>query len=209
MLVDRSDLWKGKPVKNLTEGLSQKGGRNSDGRITMRHRGGGHKRRYRKIDFKRRKFDVPATVERLGVRPQPLGLHRADPLRRRRAGLHPRPAAGLTGRQGGLRRPLRHQAGQRDADEQHPRRHHHPQCRDEAGEGRPDRALRRQLRAAGRQGSGLRPAQAAVGRAAHRAWAMHGHHRRCLQPRQSEHQSGQGRPHALEGPAAPRCAASP
>ena len=51
ILVDRSDLWKGKPVKGLTEGLSQKGGRNSDGRITMRHRGGGHKRRYRRVDF--------------------------------------------------------------------------------------------------------------------------------------------------------------
>ena len=69
ILVDRSDLWKGKPVKALTEGLSQKGGRNSDGRITMRHRGGGHKRRYRRIDFKRRKFDVPATVERLEYDP--------------------------------------------------------------------------------------------------------------------------------------------
>jgi len=69
ILVDRSDLWKGKPVKKLTEGLSQKGGRNSDGRITMRHRGGGHKRRYRKIDFKRRKYDVPATVERLEYDP--------------------------------------------------------------------------------------------------------------------------------------------
>ena len=67
--MDRSDLWKGKPVKALTEGLSQKGGRNSDGRITMRHRGGGHKRRYRKIDFKRRKFNVPATVERLEYDP--------------------------------------------------------------------------------------------------------------------------------------------
>ena len=69
ILVDRSDLWKGKPVKALTEGLSQKGGRNSDGRITMRHRGGGHKRRYRKVDFKRCKFDVPATVERLEYDP--------------------------------------------------------------------------------------------------------------------------------------------
>jgi len=65
VLIDRSDLWKGKPEKSLTEGLSSKGGRNNKGRITARRRGGGHKRRYRVIDFKRRKFDVPATVERI------------------------------------------------------------------------------------------------------------------------------------------------
>ena len=65
VLIDRSDLWKGKPEKSLTEGLSKKGGRNNTGRITARRRGGGHKRRYRIIDFKRTKFDVPATVERI------------------------------------------------------------------------------------------------------------------------------------------------
>jgi large subunit ribosomal protein L2 len=69
ILVDRSELWKGKPVKALTEGLISKGGRNNAGRITARRRGGGHKRRYRKIDFKRRKFDVQATVERLEYDP--------------------------------------------------------------------------------------------------------------------------------------------
>ena len=56
--VDRSQLWSGKPVKTLTEGLTSKGGRNNNGRITARRRGGGHKQRYRIIDFKRRKFDV-------------------------------------------------------------------------------------------------------------------------------------------------------
>ena len=69
ILVDRSELWKGKPVKSLTEGLGGKGGRNNSGRITARRRGGGHKRRYRIVDFKRRKFDVPATVERLEYDP--------------------------------------------------------------------------------------------------------------------------------------------
>lgn len=69
VLVDRSALWKGKPVKALIEGLSQKGGRNNQGRITQRRRGGGHKRRYRIIDFKRLKFDMPATVERLEYDP--------------------------------------------------------------------------------------------------------------------------------------------
>ena len=69
VLVDRAGLWKGKPVKALTEGLSKKGGRNNTGRITARRRGGGHKRLYRVIDFKRRKFDVPAKVLRLEYDP--------------------------------------------------------------------------------------------------------------------------------------------
>ena len=69
VLVERSGLWTGKPVKALTEGLNSKGGRNNLGRMTVRHRGGGHKRRYRVIDFKRRKFDVAGTVERLEYDP--------------------------------------------------------------------------------------------------------------------------------------------
>jgi len=69
VIVDRSSLFKGKPVKGLTEGLSSKGGRNNHGRVTTRFRGGGHKRTYRLVDFKRRKFDVPATVERLEYDP--------------------------------------------------------------------------------------------------------------------------------------------
>jgi large subunit ribosomal protein L2 len=69
VLVDRSALWKGKPEKSLTEGLRGTGGRNNTGRITARRRGGGHKRRYRIVDFKRTKFDIPATVERLEYDP--------------------------------------------------------------------------------------------------------------------------------------------
>ncbi|OHC74559.1 MAG: 50S ribosomal protein L2 [Rhodospirillales bacterium RIFCSPLOWO2_12_FULL_58_28] len=69
VLVDRSSLWKGKPEKSLTEGLRKQGGRNNTGRITARRRGGGHKRRYRIIDFKRNKFDMSATVERLEYDP--------------------------------------------------------------------------------------------------------------------------------------------
>ena len=69
VLIDRSELWKGKPVKGLTEGLHSTGGRNNHGRITSRFRGGGHKQTYRYVDFKRRKFDVPATVERLEYDP--------------------------------------------------------------------------------------------------------------------------------------------
>ncbi len=69
VMVDRAGLWKGKPVKQLTEGMSKKGGRNNTGRITARRIGGGHKQRYRKIDFKRTKFDVSATIERLEYDP--------------------------------------------------------------------------------------------------------------------------------------------
>ena len=69
VLIDRSGLHRGKPVKALTQGLKQSGGRNNQGRTTIWSRGGGHKRRYRVVDFKRRKFDVPAVVERLEYDP--------------------------------------------------------------------------------------------------------------------------------------------
>ncbi len=67
--IDRKDLYKGKPEKALTEGLSKTGGRNNTGRMTARHIGGGHKRRYRMIDWKRNKWDVEGTVERLEYDP--------------------------------------------------------------------------------------------------------------------------------------------
>ncbi len=67
--VDRTGLHKGKPEKTLTEGLSKKGGRNNRGRITTRRQGGGHKRSYRIVDFKRRKWDIPATVRNLQYDP--------------------------------------------------------------------------------------------------------------------------------------------
>ncbi|MBB3591558.1 large subunit ribosomal protein L2 [Rhizobium sp. BK529] len=69
VIVDRSSLYKGKPVKALTEGLTKSGGRNNLGRITARFIGGGHKRSYRLVDFKRRKFDVEGTVERIEYDP--------------------------------------------------------------------------------------------------------------------------------------------
>jgi len=74
VLVDRSSLWKGKPVKRLTQGLTKTGGRNNLGRVTARRRGGGHKRSYRLVDFKRVKFDVSATVERLEYDPNRTAL---------------------------------------------------------------------------------------------------------------------------------------
>ncbi len=69
VLVDRTGLWKGKPEKSLVQGISESAGRDNYGHISSRHRGGGHKRLYRKVDFKRKKFDVSATVERLEYDP--------------------------------------------------------------------------------------------------------------------------------------------
>lgn len=67
--VDRSELWKGKPEKTLIEKKASSGGRNNHGHLTSRHRGGGHKQRYRIIDFKRQRTDSPAVVERLEYDP--------------------------------------------------------------------------------------------------------------------------------------------
>ena len=69
VIVDRSGLFKGKPLKSLTEGKSSAGGRNNHGRITVRFRGGGHKQTYRIVDFKRRKIGVAAKVERIEYDP--------------------------------------------------------------------------------------------------------------------------------------------
>ena len=69
VLVDRSELHKGRPEKSLVEGLTKSGGRGGGGRVAVRSRGGGAKRLYRIVDFKRRKWDMPATVERLEYDP--------------------------------------------------------------------------------------------------------------------------------------------
>ena len=69
VLVDKSALWKGGPVKALTKGSSKTGGRNAQGRTTSRFRGGGHKKAYRQVDFKRRKWDAVGTVERIEYDP--------------------------------------------------------------------------------------------------------------------------------------------
>src|ERR1700739_3908569 len=74
VLGHRAVVHRGKPVKALTEGKNSTGGRNNNGHITSRYRGGGHKRSYRAIDFKRRKFDMPAKVERLEYDPNRHGV---------------------------------------------------------------------------------------------------------------------------------------
>tara|TARA_B100000700_G_scaffold55601_2_gene59848 strand:- start:2291 stop:3121 length:831 start_codon:yes stop_codon:yes gene_type:complete len=67
--LKKNNLHRGKPFKGLIEPKSKKGGRNNNGRITVRHQGGGHKRHYRVIDFKRNKLDIPAIVERIEYDP--------------------------------------------------------------------------------------------------------------------------------------------
>ncbi len=69
VLVDKSGLWKGKPIKSLVEGKHKTGGRNNKGHVTSRGIGGGHKQKYRFIDFKRRKWDIEGTVERIEYDP--------------------------------------------------------------------------------------------------------------------------------------------
>jgi large subunit ribosomal protein L2 len=74
VLVDRSALHKGKPVKALTVGKVSSGARNNNGRITVRFRGGGHKKALRDVDFKRAKHDQPARVERIEYDPNRTGF---------------------------------------------------------------------------------------------------------------------------------------
>ena len=79
---DFAEITKSKPEKALTEKLTKKGGRNNNGRITTRHQGGGHKRRYRLVDFKRTKDGVPAKVAAIEYDPNRSArialLHYAD-----------------------------------------------------------------------------------------------------------------------------------
>ena len=71
VMVDRGELWKGKPVKALTEGKREQGGRNNHGRITVRWRGGGHKQRYRIVDFKRAQVRRAGRGRAAGIRSEP------------------------------------------------------------------------------------------------------------------------------------------
>ena len=111
-----------KPLRALVEHQTRTGGRNHYGRITSRFRGGGHKQRYRIIDWKRDKIGVPAIGRDDRVRPEPHGAHRAPPLRRRREALHPRARRPEGRRQDRLEPQRRHQARQLDDAPAHPAR---------------------------------------------------------------------------------------
>ncbi len=200
VLIDRSGLHKGAPVKALTEGQHKHGGRNNTGRVTVRWQGGGHKQRYRLIDFKRRKFDMPAVVERLEYDPNRTSF---IALLKYKDGelayiLAPqRLAVGDTVISGDK---VDVKPGN-DAALGHPGRHHRPQHRDEAGQGRPDRPLRRCLRAVSRPRRRLRADAPQFVGSAPRAAGLHGHHRRGVEPGPHERSHRQGRPQRLEGQA--------
>ena len=133
---DFQEITKSEPEKTLLAPLPKRAGRNVHGRITTRHRGGGHKRRYRLIDFKRRKDGVagPRALDR--VRPQPLGPDRAPALRRRREALHPGAASAARRPDGRVGRERRHPPRQRHAAAIDADRHHGARRRAPAGPGR-------------------------------------------------------------------------
>ena len=186
VIVDRTGLWKGKPVKALTVGKHNTGGRNNHGRITSHHMGGGHKRRLRIIDFKRRKFGVVGTVERIEY----------DPNRTAYIAL----VKYTDGELAYILAPQRLKAGDQVVS-------------GERVDIKPGNAMPLgnmpvgtigQLRPAGRQGRGLRPAQAQLRRAAPDPGRVPGHGRRRQQPGQPEHRDRQGRSPALAGPSPAR-----
>ncbi len=148
VLVDRSELYKGKPVKALTHGKVEQGGRNNLGRVTVRFRGGGHKQAYRLVDFKRReKPDAPATVERLEYDPNRTAFIALIKYADGTLSYILAPQRPRCRRPGRLGRAGRREAGQRHADRQHPGRHDRPQRGDQDRQGWPDGPLRRLLRA--------------------------------------------------------------
>ena len=126
VIVDRSELYKGKPVKALTEGKSEKGGRNNAGRITVRFRGGGHKQTYRIVDFKRRKLDVPAKVERLEYDPNRTSFIALIKYADGEQAYIIAPQRLARRRRGRLGHAGRREARQRDAAGQHSGRHDRP-----------------------------------------------------------------------------------
>ena len=157
-------LHKGRPVDALTESKKRGSGRNHNGHITMRHKGGGHKQQYRIVDFKRNKDGIVAKVERLEYDPN-RSAHLALLLYadgERRYIIAPRGVTVGTQLMSGAEAP--DQAGQLPAGAQHPGRHDDPLRRDDARQGRADRALGRRRRPAAGARRRLRAGAAALGR---------------------------------------------
>ena len=161
---DFAEITKTKPEKSLVEGLKKSGGRNANGRKTARHRGGGAKRLYRIIDFKRRKDGIPARVAAIEYDPNRSAyialLHYVDGAKayilapnRLRVGMivESGPNADIT-------------VGNALAARQHAGRHRGPQRGAPAGARRPARPLGRRRRAADGEGGRLRHPAPAVGR---------------------------------------------
>ena len=148
-VADFVEITRSEPEKSLVRPLHSKGGRNNAGRITTRHQGGGHKRAYRVIDFRRHDKDgVPAKVAHIEYDPNRTArialLHYADGEKRYIIA----PNRLQAGRPGRERPGGRHQAGQQPAAAQHPGRHGRPRHRAAARWRREDRPLRRRQRPA-------------------------------------------------------------
>ena len=175
-VADFVEVTRSEPEKSLVRPLHSKGGRNAHGRITTRHQGGGHKRAYRVIDFRRDDKDgVPAKVAHIEYDPNRTArialLHYADGEKRYIFAPN-QPQAGRHGRERTL---CRHQAGQLPAAAQHPGRYRHPRSRASPRWRRQAGPFRRRERPARRQGRPLRAAAAAVRRDPQRRCALPGH----------------------------------
>ena len=208
---DFAEVTKDRPEKSLTKPKPRTGGRNAYGRMTSRHRGGGHKQRYRVVDFKRNKDGVPAKVAAIEYDPNRNArialLHYLDGEKR-----YILAPAGVCGRRhaaerSGLRDPRR----QRAAAALHPGRYRRAQRRAEAGCRRQDGPRRRCGDPAHRQGGRLRDAAPPVHRDAPRADRLPRHRRLGRQQRGRPDLDRQGRPQPLEGqaPARPWCRHEP
>ncbi len=199
------EITKTKPEKSLTVRLKKHSGRNNQGKITVRHRGGGAKRAYRLIDFKRNKLGVPAKVAAIEYDPNRSArialLHYLDGEKRyilAPVGLKVGDRV-VAGPEADI------QAGQRAAPEKHPDRYHHSQRRADTRARRPVGARRGRGRAVDGERGRLCPASPAIGRAAPRAYHVHGYHWTGGQRRSREPDHRQGRTLASYGPP-PNCA---
>ena len=139
--VVNASLHKGPPVASLVESQKRGSGRNNNGHITVRHKGGGHKQHYRIVDFKRNKDGIPAKVERLEYDPNRSANIALAAVRRWRASLHHCAARRRRRRATDVGRRSVDQAGQHAAAAQHSGRHDDPLHRDAARQGRADGAL--------------------------------------------------------------------
>ena len=164
-VADFAEITRSTPEKSLLRPLPKTGGRNNAGRITTRHIGGGHKRQYRVIDFKRNDKDgVNAKVAHIEYDPNRTArialLHFVDGTKRYIIA----PNKLQPGRRRRVRSRRGHQAGQQPAAAQHPGRYRHPRDRAPPRWRREDGPLGRRVGATRRQGRPLRPAASALGR---------------------------------------------
>ena len=193
-----------RPYRPLTQPLKKSGGRNNSGSITIWWRGGGHKRAYRVIDFKRDKIGRACEGVDHRVRSEPVRPYRPGDLRRRREAVHPAPARGEGRRHRRRRSGGGHSSGQHPPAEQRPARHAGSQRRVAARQGRAARAKRRRVRAGRGEGRQVRHGTAALGRDAPRNAEVRRDDRPGRKRRSRERPDRQGRTAALARSPSPR-----